>query len=141
MSPRIFTLLALLLMVAAGSNVQAAEPDAAKATDTLAVEVQELRDHQRTALADLQARLIAATDPADSDLILQEMKQVKRGGEIELMSIQARHARLRGHDELALDIERNIRRLLDPESLRTPLNPVQQPASDTDADGENGGRK
>jgi len=145
MNSRFTNLLFLICLFALGSawsDSTLAGPSTVPDTQTnLALEIQVLRENQRTLLSDLQARFEAALAPSDTQVLQDEIQRVKRGGELQLMTIQARHARALGRHAIAAEIERNILQLRNPDSLRSPLRPIDRiPGPDETSEVE-GGRK
>lgn len=65
----------------------------------------------------LHARLAAGADPQEAHAIHREIARVKALADLDLLEIQARHARIAGHEDVALEIEANVaerrQRLLD----------------------------
>lgn len=80
---------------------------------------------EQEALAELRARLDRAPDARAALAIEHEIAAVKQGCEVEILRIQARHARLAGDEERARDIELAVEQILDPP--RTGVPSVKRP--------------
>lgn len=80
---------------------------------------------ERARVAGLQARLDDTADDEAALALLREMEQTKQATEVEVLRIQAKHARLAGRDAQATEIEAAIAVILAP-------TPVAPPAHATD---------
>lgn len=60
---------------------------------------------ERARLAELEARLRDTADDSAALSLLREIEQVKQGTEVEILRIQAKHARLAGREAQAQEIE------------------------------------
>jgi hypothetical protein len=106
-----------------------AEPAPLPETRKLSAFVLELRqavDAERAALVLLQARFDRATNEGDALAIQREIETLKQNGEVQLLRIQAKHARLKGREAAARKIEAAIEAMLHP--VPTPASPVVRPA-------------
>ena len=85
------------------------------------VEIRAVLDSERASLKSLNERFRAAKDDATAQALQREIAQVKQDSEIAILRVQAKHARLAGHDAVAAYLEGAIRTILSP--------PVQLPLS------------
>ncbi len=133
MAPLAFPLIALTLALAAPgpSAVQAPQPAATEAVvDTAAVrprrlspmglEMQQVMDKEKEALAGLQARFAAARDAAAALAVQREIERLKVETEVALLRIQAGYARRAGQLEAAQRIEAAIEGILNPVKPQAP---------------------
>lgn len=86
----------------------------------LAARVAAAMDHQRTALAELELRLRAATDDAAARAIVRQIEVVKRDAEVEVLRAQAEHARQAGRPDVARRLELAIAARLAPPDAGEP---------------------
>jgi hypothetical protein len=122
-------LLSLSFLVAQPRAASAAEETVAPALrparvaqpSPMMVEIRAVLDQERTSLKSLNERFRAAKDDATAQALQREIAQVKQDSEIAILRVQAKHARLAGHDAVAAYLEGAIRTILSP--------PVQLPAS------------
>ncbi len=85
------------------------------------VEIRQALEGERRTVDELAAALDAARDEDEAMAILRRIHEAKRGAQIEVLRIQARHARAAGRTEAAAGIDAAIERLLAP-----PPPPVAQ---------------
>jgi len=95
-----------LLLWASGHTAETQGPLAARFEAVLAGE--------QARLAALTVRFEATTDPAEALAVQRGIEEVKREAEISLLRIQAKHARVLGRVDAALEIEAAI------EAMRRP---------------------
>jgi len=84
-------------------------------------EIQAALAQEHRAIQEILSELEAADDEDAAMELLARLHDVKRDTEVEILRIQARHARLAGREELAREIDAAIERLLAP-----PPTPVPQ---------------
>ena len=81
-------------------------------------EIEAVVDSCRKAEARIIARFNAAADDGGALGAKAEIATLKRETRLQILRIQARHARLAGRDDLARHIEDTLLRMLDPADLR-----------------------
>lgn len=76
-------------------------------------EIEAVLTRSRSEVADLAERF-ATADPSSRDAISLQVAQLKQQAELDILAIQARHARLAGNEALALEIEAAIAIIVTP---------------------------
>lgn len=120
-------LLAILLLVAAARALAGAPagPRAVgptgvvlPAADPMATEMQAEIERSQRSYAALFARLARARSEAEAFEVQEEMREQRTALQVELLRIQAAHARRAGRERLALQLELTIAELVAPEGAR-----------------------
>jgi len=97
-----------------------AAPQAATPRSPEMLEIDQALAAERALVAELEARLEGAPDePAALDL-LREIERTKQQTEIEILRLQAKHARLAGREEQAAEIEAVVQQILAPALVPVP---------------------
>ena len=87
----------------------------------MAAELAQAIAAERSALTELQARFDHANGDREALAVQREIEQLKRGTEITLLRIQAKHARLKGHEAVARRIDAVIDEVTRPQAARDPV--------------------
>ncbi len=110
---------------AGGVSAEQAEAEAVReasgperTSSPMMVEIRAVLETEQTQLAALQERFDGAADAGEALAIEREIEQLKVGTEFRILQIQAEHARIAGHIDQAIEIERAIEEMTNP--------PVQQ---------------
>jgi len=118
--------------IAAGVVPDALDPaktaPTASEPSPLLVEIEAVLAASRAAVAELATRADATGDPAMAFALQQQIARVKQQAELDILAIQARHARLAGNDELATQIEADIATIMNPPAPVAPAVPRPAPA-------------
>jgi hypothetical protein len=93
---------------------------------------------ERDGLRRLHARFQQTSDPHAALEIQREIEALKVGTELELLRIQARHARLEGRHDTAERIKTVIERILNPEVPTAPADPKRPKSGDDVRRGQGG---
>lgn len=108
-------------------------PDADKSGPTerplspMMVEIKAALDASKAQVAELSARASAAPDHDSQMAIHREVSQIKQQVELDILAIQARYAREKGDEALALQIEEAIDTILNPPAPTAPTEPRLAP--------------
>lgn len=131
---------ALTFPALAADNTPAPQPEAAPIVETpaagtaapapartrqrsaLSVAIAAALEAEKTAMRALEMQLAAAKDPATVATIHAQIEQLKRDGEIQLLSLQAVHHRGAGRTAIAEQLEAVIRDMKAPPRAFTPMS-------------------
>jgi hypothetical protein len=94
---------------------------AARVLSPLMVEIQAVLADEQTKVAELQARLEAATDDHAALALQKEIEQIKVETELNILRLQATYARNEGRIEQAAEIEAVIAEMLSPRPVGVPI--------------------
>jgi hypothetical protein len=78
------------------------------------LEIEQALTAERARLAELEARLRNKAEEVVVLSLLREIEQVKQDAEVEILRIQAKHARLAGREAQAQEIEATVMQILAP---------------------------
>ena len=106
--------------------VEAAKAAGAELSPMMA-EIQATMQASRAEVADLAARAVAAPDAETRQALQGQITQLKRQAELDVLAIQARHARTAGNEELASQIEAAIASIESPAAPTAPAEPRPAP--------------
>lgn len=91
-------------------------PAVAGARSAEMLEIEQAITAERALVTDLTARLRGLADDAAALAVQLEIERTKQGLEIEILRIQAKHARLAGREAQAVAIEADLAQMLAPAS-------------------------
>lgn len=98
----------------------AAAPQAAAPRSPEMLEIDQALVAERALVAELEARLEGAPDETAALDLLREIERTKQRTEIEILRLQAKHARLAGREEQAAEIEAAVQQILAPALVPAP---------------------
>ncbi|MFN2370671.1 MAG: hypothetical protein ABR506_05875 [Candidatus Krumholzibacteriia bacterium] len=110
----------------APAHTELAEPEG-RAVSPLMEDINRVVAESTVRLAELQGRLDREIDDRAALEIVRAMEQVKIRTELDILAVQADHARQNGREDLAQEIEGAITEMTAPRPLR---HPVDRPAPD-----------
>jgi hypothetical protein len=100
----------------------------ASATSAMMMEIGAVLETGRAAIAELAARIDAASDTDARQALQFEAATLKQQMELDILAIQAEHARLAGNQALADRIEADMAFILSPPAPTPPATPRPAPA-------------
>ena len=107
-------------LVPDGKAVEAQKSDAAPALTPLMAEIQAVLADEQTRVAELEARLSSSLDEGAALALRRQIEQIKVETELNILRLQAEHARRAGQDEQAAAIEAAIAEMLSPRPAGVP---------------------
>ncbi len=107
-------------LVPEGKAVEAQKSGAAPAPTPLMVEIQAVFADERARVAELEARLTPSLDEGAALALRHQIEQIKIETELNILRLQAEHARREGRDEQAAAIDAAVAEMLSPRPAGVP---------------------